>query len=70
MRMCAHVHQGQGWDAKGSRAAKDSRHGLVDGFHPIAHGKLIHDLLCRLIKVNLPGVVPFGVGDLHHAVVL
>lgn len=46
------------------------RHGLVDGLHPVTHGELVHDLLGGLLKVHLPGVVAFGVGDLHHAVVL
>lgn len=46
------------------------RHGLVDGLHSVAHGELVHDLLGSLLKVDLPRVVPFGVGDLHHAVVL
>lgn len=46
------------------------RHGLVDGLHPVAHGELVYDLLRRLLEVNLPGIVPFGIRDLHHAVVL
>lgn len=48
----------------------DSRHGLVDGLHAVAHGELIHNLLGRLVIVNLPSIVPLGVWDLHHAVVL
>ena len=48
----------------------DSRHGLIDGFHTVAHGELIHYLLGGLLKVHLPGIVTFGVGDLHHSVVL
>ena len=48
----------------------DSRHSLIDGLHTVAHGKLIHNLLGGLLKVDLPRVVPFGIGDLHHSVVL
>lgn len=46
------------------------RHGLIDGLHSVAHGKLVYNLLRGLLKVDLPCVVPFGVGDLHHTVVL
>lgn len=46
------------------------RHGLVDGLHPVTHGELVHNLLGGLLKVHLPGVVAFGVRDLHHTVVL
>lgn len=47
-----------------------SRHGLVDRFHSISHGELVHDLLRRLLIVHFPGVIAFGIGDLHHATVL
>lgn len=47
-----------------------SRHGLVDRFHSISHGELVHDLLRRLLIVHFPGVIAFGIGDLHHAAVL
>lgn len=66
----SHLHLGAGAAPLKPTVTGDSRHGLVDGLHPIAHGKLIHDLLRCLIKVNLPGIVPLGIGDLHHPVVL
>lgn len=47
-----------------------SRHGLVDRFHSISHGELVHDLLRRLLIVHFPGVIAFGIGDLHHTAVL
>lgn len=57
--------------AKAGRCERETvRHGLVDGLHPVTHGELIHNLLRGLLKVHLPGVVAFGVRDLHHAVVL
>lgn len=46
------------------------RHGLIDGFHSVSHGELVHDLLRRLIEVHFPGVIAFSIGDLHHAAVL
>lgn len=46
------------------------RHGLVDGFHSVSHGELVHDLLRRLLEIDFPGVVSFSVRDLHHAAVL
>lgn len=46
------------------------RHGLVDGLHSVAHGKLIYNLLGSLLKVDLPCIIPFGIRDLHHTVVL
>lgn len=54
----------------GRRERPTVRHGLVDRLHPVTHGELVHDLLRGLFEVHLPGVVAFGVGDLHHAVVL
>lgn len=48
----------------------DIRHGLVDGLHTITHGKFIDNLLRGLLKVNLPCIIPFGIRDLHHTVVL
>lgn len=47
--------------------ASHSRHGLVDGLDAVAHGELIHDLLRHVIKVDLPGVVSAGFGDLDSA---
>lgn len=49
---------------------QDLRHGLIDGLHSVTHGKLVYNLLRGLLKVDLPCIVPFGVGDLHHTVVL
>lgn len=46
------------------------RHGLVDGLHSVTHGKLIYNLLGSLLKVDLPCIIPFGIRDLHHTVVL
>lgn len=43
------------------------RHGLVDGLHAVAHGELVHDLLVKLVKVDLPGVVALRRRDFHHA---
>lgn len=48
----------------------NSRHGLVYRFHSITHSKLIHNLLRRLFKIDLPGIVAFSIWDLYHAVVL
>lgn len=42
------------------------RHGLIDGFNPIAHRKFIHYLLRHVVKVNLPGVITTGFWDFHH----
>lgn len=52
------------------RPIQNLRHGLIDGLHPVTHGKLVYNLLRGLLKVDLPCIVPFGVGDLHHTVVL
>lgn len=46
-----------------------SRHGLIDGLHSISHGELIHYLLGHVVKVDLPGLLAFHLGDLHHAAV-
>ena len=46
------------------------RHGLVDGLHAIAHGKLIYYFLWSLLEVNLPCIIPFGIRDLHYTIVL
>lgn len=63
-------HCGEGQRRRRRRERPAVRHGLVDGLHPITHGELVHNLLGGLFEVHLPGVVSFGVGDLHHAVVL
>ena len=47
-----------------------SRHGLVDGLDPVSEGKLVHQLLGRLLKVDLPALLALGVGQDHVAVVL
>lgn len=46
-----------------------SRHGLIDGLHSVSHGELIHYLLGHVVKVDLPGLLAFHLGDLHHAAV-
>lgn len=46
------------------------RHGLVDGLHSVAHGKLINNLLWSLLKVNFPCVIPFSIGNFNYAIVL
>lgn len=43
------------------------RHGLVDGLNPVAHGKLVHDFLMHLFKVNLPRIVSLSNRDFDHA---
>lgn len=53
-----------------SVSAVSSRHGLIDGLDSVSHGELVHDLLRRLLEVNLPGVVSFSIGDFHHTAVL
>lgn len=47
-----------------------SRHGLIDGLHSVSHGELIHYLLGHVVIVDLPGLLPFHLGDLHHPAVL
>lgn len=47
-----------------------SRHGLVYGLHTKTHGKLIHDLLRHVIKVNFPGIITLDLRDLHDSAVL
>lgn len=47
-----------------------SRHGLINGLHSVSHGELIHYLLGHVVKVDLPGLLPFHLGDLHHPAVL
>ncbi len=46
------------------------RHGLIDRFDSVSHGELVHGLLRRLIVVHFPGVIAFGIRDLHPAAVL
>lgn len=46
------------------------RHGLVYWFNAVAHCKFIHNLLSCLIKIHLPGIISFGIGDLHHPIPL
>lgn len=41
------------------------RHSLINGFNPIAHGKLINYFLGSIIKENLPGFIPFDLWDFH-----
>lgn len=41
------------------------RHSLINGFNPIAHGKLIDYFLGSIIKENLPGFIPFDLWDFH-----
>lgn len=55
---------------KSNVQTQNLRHGLIDGLHSVTHGKLIDNLLRGLLKVDLPCIVPFGVGDLHHTIVL
>ena len=43
-----------------------SRHGLVNGLYPVAHRELVDDLLCRLLEVHLPCLVPLRVRQLHR----
>lgn len=33
------------------------RHRLVNGLYTVSHGKFIHNLLCRLVKVNFPSFI-------------
>jgi len=49
------------------RDSPDSRHGLVDGLDPVAHGKLVHYFLGHVVVVDPPGVVPAGLRDFHRA---
>lgn len=44
----------------------DSRHGLVDGLNPIAHGKLIHYFLSHIIKVDFPRIVSTSLWNFYH----
>lgn len=46
------------------------RHGLVYWFNAVTHCKFIHNLLSCLIKIHLPGIISFGIGDLHHPIPL
>lgn len=55
---------------KSNVQTQNLRHGLIDGLHSVTHGKLVDNLLRGLLKVDLPRIVPFGVRDLHHTVVL
>ena len=46
-----------------------SRHGLIDGLHSISDGKLVHDLLRHVVKVDLPRLLPLHRRDLHRPAV-
>lgn len=43
------------------------RHRLVYRLDAIAHGKLIHDVLMHLVKVNLPCIISLSHWDFDHA---
>ncbi len=43
------------------------RHGLIDGFYSVAHGKFVYNILSNLIKVDLPGIISSCRGQLHHS---
>lgn len=46
------------------------RHGLVYRFNAVTHCEFIHYLLSCLIKIHLPGIISFGIRDLHHPIPL
>lgn len=43
---------------------------MIYGFDSVTHSELVHNLLRCLLKIDLPGIVTFSVGDLHHAAIL
>lgn len=52
------------------QSAGNLRHSLVDGLDSITHGKLIYDFLGSFLKVHFPCIIPFGVRNLHHTIIL
>ena len=48
----------------------NSRHGLEDGLNTISEGELVDNVLLGLVKVDLPGVLARGSGQLDIAVVV
>lgn len=44
------------------------RHSLINIFNSIAHCKFIHNFLCSIIKVHLPGLITLHFGDFHHSI--
>ena len=46
------------------------RHGLKNGLHAVSKGKLADNFLLSLAKVNLPGVLANGLGQLDVAAIL
>ena len=52
------------------RQAVEVGHGLVDGLDAVAQRELVHDLLAGLVEVNLPALLPLGVGQVDLASVL
>ena len=48
----------------------NSRHGLVDGLDAVSQSELVDNLLARLVKVNLPALLPLGVREVDLSSIL
>ena len=43
---------------------------MEDRLYPVSEGKLVNDFLLGALEVDLPGVLPVGLGQLHVAAVV
>ena len=43
---------------------------MINGLDAVSHGEFVDDFLSRILEINLPGVVAFGLRQIHHASVL